>query len=536
VNRGSPRKEPLARLGITASNSLEKDMSKLGRALVIASLTLSDVAPWRAGPCFGGSPQDQAPPRTHSRGQPDDVDVYLQGQMDKRHIPGLQVAVVRRGEIVKLAAYGLANVQDAVAVDDRTVFQTNSITKAFVGVAIMQLVEDGKVDLAAPPSRYLGGLPAAWQSVTIRQLLNHTSGIPDIWDARGRLIADGEDAAWAKVRKSPMEFAPGEQFRYNQANYVLLGRVIDKVSGQPFTQFIKARQFDVAGMRRSGFFDSYDLVPHRARVYRMGGGNVGGGKLGCVFDDFPPSLRTAAGLNSTAEEIARWVIALLQGRLLTAKGSLATLWTPGVLNDGAVRGFGGPLQGYALGWPTTVPPERRAVGGIGGGRSAFFIYPDDDLAVVVLTNLQFGAPESLVFEVAGRYVRALHPYAGFGLPPAIKAFRAELLNRGFGHAAEVFGEMKQKDPKFRLPELDVNAWGYVLLEQEQTKEAIEIFKLNVRLYPKSANTYDSLAEAYEAGGDRALAIKNYRRSLELDPKNTHAVEHLKTLESNQTRD
>ncbi len=466
-----------------------------------------------------------------SKGKADEVESFLRGEMRKRHIPGLQFAVVRHGEIVKLGAYGLANIQDAVPVDNQTVFQTNSITKAFTGVAVMQLVEAGKLDLDAPPSRYLDGLPAAWQAVKIRQLLNHTSGIPDIWDNRARLIADGEAAAWAKVLSQPMDSKPGQQFRYNQANYVLLGKIIDKLSGQPFARFIKSHQFDVAGMPHSGFYDSYDVVPQSARIYRVVGGQDGEGRLGCVFDEFPPSLRTAVGIHCTAEEIARWLIALQAGKLLTAKSSLETLWTPGVLNDGSVPGFGGQYPGYALGWLVTVPPERRAVGGIGAGRSAFFVYPDDDLAVVILTNLQFGAPHSLVFEVANRFVPALGPATEFGLAPAFKALRAELTRGGFERAAAVAEDLKTKDPKLRPGELDINAWGYELLQQKNPKAAIEVFKLNVVLYPKSANTYDSLAEAYQVNGDRARAIENYRRSLELNPKNANAVEHLRVLES-----
>jgi CubicO group peptidase (beta-lactamase class C family) len=462
--------------------------------------------------------------------EPDGVDAYLQDQMQKRDIPGLQVAVVRHGKIIKLGAYGLANVQDSVPVDDRTLFQVNSITKAFTGVAVMELAEAGKLDLSAPVSRYLDGLPQAWHAVTVRQLLTHVSGIPDIWDRQARLIADGEQASWAKLQTLPMEFAPGQRFRYNQANYVLLGKVIDKLSGRPFSHFIKERQFDVAGMPASGFYDSHDVVVHSARVYRRAAGEGRRkGELVCVFDDFPPFLRTAAGINTTAEGIARWVIALQEGKILKHKSSLATLWTPGVLNDGSCGGFGEALPGYALGWPMTLPPEERAVGGIGGGRSAFFVYPDHDLAVVILTNLQGASPHLLAFEVARQYVGSLSPSDVFGLPPAMKALRAELAKRGFDHAVETARELEKKGPQFRPAELDLNAWGYLLLQQEQRREAIEVFKLAVSLYPGSANTYDSLAEAYEINGDRELAIKNYKRSLELNPKNANAVEHLKGL-------
>ena len=122
---------------------------------------------------------------------------------------------------------------------------------------------------------------------------------------------------------------------------------------------------------------------------------------------------------------------------------------------------------------------------VGGIRSALFIYPEDDLAVVILTNLKGAFPESFIDGVAGYYI------PGIGLPPSIKELDIELMKRGFEHASEAVNAVRQKDATFQLPEADVSAWGYRLLDQEQTKEAIEIFKLNVSLYSESANTYDS---------------------------------------------
>jgi CubicO group peptidase (beta-lactamase class C family) len=481
------------------------------------------------------SPETRGQPPT----RPDDVEGFLRSEMRKRQIPGLQFAVVQHGKIVKLGAYGLANVQDAIPVTDQTLFTINSATKSFTGVAILQLVEDGKLDLAAPASRYLDGLPAAWQVVTVRQLLTHTSGLPDVMDSWGRLLVEGDaDASRVKVRTMPMEFKPGERFSYNQTNYLLLGEIIDKLSGQPFTRFITDRQLKAVNMPLTaqwGFGDSHDVIPHGARGYtfvrNVGGKLVRSAKLENVFEEFPPFLRTAAGLSSTAEEMARWIIALQQSRLLKEKNSLATLWTPGVLNNGSPAGFGGLLNGYALGWPTTVRPEHRAVGGIGGGRSAFLIYPEDDLAVVILTNLQGSNPQSFIDEVAGYYVPDMSASAGFGLPPAVKALRAELIKRGFEHAAAVVREKKKEDAKYQLAEEDVNNWAYKLIELGQAKNAIEIFKLNASLYPDSWNVYDSLAEGYEALGDKESAIKNFKRSLKLNPKNDNAIEHLKKLEA-----
>jgi CubicO group peptidase (beta-lactamase class C family) len=352
-----------------------------------------------------------ASPAGAQAGAPDSVDAYVRGEMAKRRIPGLQLAVVHHGRIAHLAAFGVANVQDAVPVTGSTRFTINSATKAFVGVAVMQLAERGRLDLDAPVSRYLDSLPASWQRVTTRQLLTHVSGLPNIMDNNtGELVAKGEAAARAKVQTMPLEFAPGEQYSYNQTNYLLIGRVIDKVSGVPFTRFIADEQLRAVGMPNTldaGFRDSRDVIAHGARGYTFFRFTPEGMKrsdtLANVFEEFPPSLRTAAGMSSTAEELARWIIALQGGRLLK-KESLATLWTSARLNNGSLAGFGGLLDGYGLGWPVSSRSEHRVVAAVGGARSAFFIYPDDDLAVVILTNLQGGFPESMMDDVARFYI------------------------------------------------------------------------------------------------------------------------------------
>jgi CubicO group peptidase (beta-lactamase class C family) len=361
----------------------------------------------------------QPQPKTQGKPQPDSPEAFLLSQMHKRRIPGLQVAVVQNGKIILLGAYGLANIEHSVPVTNQTVFTINSIAKAFTGVAIMQLVEEGKLDIAAPLSRYLDGLPEAWQAVTIRQLLTHTSGLPSYTDEIGKMVSkEGDDASWAQVQSLPIEFAPGERFSYNPTNYLLLGQIIDKLSGQPFAQFITERQLQVVGMPLTVFVDSHDVIPHSARGYTffrtIGGEERRTDTLGNVFEEVPAFLRTSSGMSSTAEEMARWIIALQQGQLLKAHTSLATLWTPATLNNGLVGGFSQLLNGYALGWPTATRPKHRAVAPIGGARSALFIYPDDDLAVVILTNLQGAFPEELIDEVAAYYIPEMRASTGLG--------------------------------------------------------------------------------------------------------------------------
>lgn len=440
-------------------------------------------------------------------------DALIKREMLERQIPGLQVAVVQQGRIVLLRSYGFADVQDSSRVTNQTRFAINSCTKAFTGVAIMQLVEDGKLDLASPVSRYIHGLPSAWQPVTIRQLLTHVSGLPNILrvlDPVTNGLTGSEESAWAKVKAIPMDFPTGEQFSYNQTNYALLGKIIDTLSGKPFAQVFQDRQFSIAGMSHVAFGDSRDVIPNMAQQYRyidnIDGQPLSPKKLTHFYWECPPFRRTATGLNSTAEDVARWLIALQQGKLLKTKTSLTTLWTPGTYNNGS------PTQ-WALGWVPKPRLKHRAVTATGGARSAFFIYPDDDLAIVVLTNLSGSYPEEFIDELAGCYNPAI---------PAsdpISALNMQLRQRGFHQAIDVAKDLMQKDPNFRIPETDLNDWAYRILRRGKTKEAIELFKLNVWLYPESWNVYDSYGEALFLNDQKAQALTMYKKSVELNPNN-----------------
>ncbi len=430
------------------------------------------------------------------------VDNLIQREMRERRVPGVQVAVVRDGKMVLSKAFG--------TVTKRTVFPIYSCTKAFTGVAVMQLVEEGKVELAAPVSRYLDGLPLAWQQITIRQLLTHVSGLPNILNlldpvTYGLPSGTSEEQIWTKLKSMPVNSPPGERFSYNQTNYYLLGKVIEKLTRKPIAEVFKQRQFQIAGMQSTGFGDA---TPTYRYVKE---------KLVEDYAEFPPFRRTASGMNSTAEDLARWIIALQHGKLLKTKAALETLWTAGSYNNGQ------PTL-WAVGWMAKPRVKHRAVAATGGSRAAFFVYPEDDLAVIVLTNLVGAFPEEFIDELAGYY----KPEIAASDP--VTALRMELRQRGYEHAIELYQQLKRKDLQFQPLENDLNDWAYRMLNGGgKPKEALEIFKLNVFLYPNSANVYDSVAEAYAVNGNRELAIKNYKRSLELDPKNTNAVQQLKKL-------
>ncbi|HEX6649416.1 MAG TPA: serine hydrolase, partial [Pyrinomonadaceae bacterium] len=317
-----------------------------------------------------------------------------------------------------------------------------------------------------------------------------------------------------RTQSMPTASAPGERFSYNQTNYALLGKIIDKLSGKPFADVFKEQQFQPAGMESTGFGDSRDVIKNKASTYRYDNSE----RLVHDYAEFPTFRRTASGMNSTAADLAYWIIALQHQKLLKTKTALDTLWTAGTYNKGQ------PTQ-WANGWMTKPRPKHRAVIATGGSRAAFFVYPEDDLAVVVLTNLVGAFPEEFIDELAGLY----KPEIAASDP--VTALRMELRKRGYEHAIAVFNELKSRDSEFQPLETDLNDWAYRMLNgRGQPKNALEIFKLNVFLYPNSANVYDSVAEAYAVNGERELAIKNYKRSLELDPKNSNAVQQLKKLQ------
>lgn len=348
--------------------------------------------------------------------QADAVDDLVAAKMQASRIPGLQLAIVKDDKLVKAASYGIANLQDSVAVDDDTVFTINSMTKGFTGVAVMQLVEQGKLDPADPIGDYLPELPQAWRPITVRQLLSHTSGLPDIMGEAGYFIpVAGADAAWERIQQQPMQFAANTEFRYSQTNYLLLGKLIDAVSGQPFTQFIVEQQLRKAGMPRTeaaGFAHFQGVVPRQARGYTR---DVTG-ELTTVYSEFPPYLRAAAGMSSSATELARWLLALQAGELFSQAGSLQTLWTPARLADGRTAGFDRQLNGYAMGWQVIDRPGHPAVALVGGNRAAMIVYPQDGLAVVVLTNLMGASPETFIDAIAGHYIAGMQSINGIAVP------------------------------------------------------------------------------------------------------------------------
>ncbi|MBJ7440020.1 MAG: beta-lactamase family protein [Sphingopyxis sp.] len=346
------------------------------------------------------------------------IDQLIQSEMAARDIPGLQMAIVQNGKIVFTGAYGLANRETSAPVTNRTIFRINSISKAVTGVAAMQLVEAGKLDLDAPISTYLEKLPEAWSGVTVRQALTHTSGLPEIVDDNTRPI-DGlvdPDASWARVQQNPLTFPPGAGYRYSQTNYVAMGKIIAKLSGKSFSDFVRDRQFNKVGMKQTRFAYPVSTKPDLAELYTHltlkfdGMRTVGADRSETAFVRHEAwtsaQLLPIGGIQSTAVDLAKWVIAIQKLQLVN-KTSLEELWKPQPQKDGSYRGFNAFINGYGLGWPSVRRAEHPALALTGGARATIFIYPKDDLGVVVLTNLMGASPEKFVDKIAALYIPGL---------------------------------------------------------------------------------------------------------------------------------
>lgn len=330
-----------------------------------------------------------------------DVDEYVKQQMEARHIPGVSIAVVQDGKVVLARGYGMANVELAAPATEETVYELASVTKQFTATAIMMLIEAGKLSLDSRVTEVLDNLPAAWNQVTVRHLLNHTSGIksytgiPDFFKTARR---DYTKTDLIKlVTDLPMDFAPGEKYAYNNTGFFLLGMIIEKISGKDYDTFLRERIFQPLGMTASRHNNMRDIIRGRAQGYAWENGAL----RNCEYLS-PTQPFSAGALVSSVLDLAKWDAALYTDKLLK-QASLAQMWTPTKLNDGKT-------ENYGFGWATDVYRTRKRIahgGGIQGFSTYIARFIDDKVTVIVLTNREGGGADALAMGVAEFFIPAL---------------------------------------------------------------------------------------------------------------------------------
>jgi CubicO group peptidase (beta-lactamase class C family) len=332
------------------------------------------------------------------------VDSLAAAAMVSGQLPGLQIGVARGGKVILARGYGLADIENGVPATSRTVYRIGSVTKQFTAAAIMQLVDEGRISLDDEITRFLPDFPTQGHRVTVHHLLTHTSGIKSYtslpaWQ-KGMSLDMSHDELVGIFKNEPFDFAPGEQWRYNNSGYYLLGMIVEKASGQAFDDYLDEHIFRPNGMSGSSYCHERTIIPNRAEGYEHQDGKL--------VNDGAISMNTPGGagaLCSTVTDLIRWTQALSAGRVVSP-ASYRKMITPASFGDGGTAigrpGSAGGETGYGYGLMISKLDGHRRIahgGGINGFRTTLAHYPDDELVVTVLINAD-GNPGPIEQQIA----------------------------------------------------------------------------------------------------------------------------------------
>jgi CubicO group peptidase (beta-lactamase class C family) len=447
--------------------------------------------------------------------------------MKEADVPGLSIALVRNGEVGWQHAFGLKDAKTHEPVTENAVFEAASLSKPVFAYAVMKLVDAGKFDIDKPLNQYLPGdydvgPDPRLAQVTARRVLSHTTGFPN-WRGRDATLK--------------IYFTPGEKFSYSGEGFVYLSKVIEHISGEKFNDFMKRMVFDPLGMTSSSYVWRADYDTLKTSRHNSVGQPTGQNK--------PNTANAAASLHTTAHDYARFIAAMLNATGLN-KETLRQMLTPQIkVDEGGSNTTGRTADKLSpsVAWGLGVGLQRTTDGlsfwhwGDNGDSKAYFVaFEKQKTGVVVFANSANGLaimPE-IVDEAVGGQQPALAwlKYESYKSPA--RMLLKNILANGAETALQEYRRWRSDHPSDELiKEAQMNRLGYDLLAMKRVKDAIEVFKLNIEDYPQSSNAYDSLGEAYMIDGNKELAIKNYQRSVELNPGNTNGVETLKKLRETQ---
>jgi CubicO group peptidase (beta-lactamase class C family) len=456
------------------------------------------------------------------------LDSYIEAVMGRFEIPGLTLAVTRGKGVVYTGAFGVRSLDSGEPMRADYLFHMASVSKPFVATAVMQLVEQGRMELDERIVTYLPYFELAderYGEITVRQMLNHTSGMPDVEDYEWDKPQYDEGAAERYVRSlkdKQMIGTPGELWRYSNMAFDAMGDVIAKVSGRPFEAYVDENILDPLGMNESSFLhaETSEQLRTTGHVWRLGP---------AVSEVYPYNRRHAPSstLNSSVLEMTKWAFANLNrgelnGERILTEESYETLWSPSaqVAEDHHV----------GLSWFLGTHRGTRTVGHSGGDTgysSEFVLLPEEGIGVMMASNYDrtpIGSIRDGVLDILLGYEPTM-PKQQVGM-----VFAKMYTEEGLEAAKDLYRRLEaEAAEEYIFGYRQLNMVGDYFLSENQVAQAIEVFKFNVQLFPDVPNTYDSLGEAYMVNGSRELAIENYRKVLELDPDSRNAKEKLAEL-------
>lgn len=432
------------------------------------------------------------------------------------------ILIAKGDEILFSGAYGEANKDFHIKNTLDTKFNIASGTKPFTGVAIMLLVQKGLLSINDPAKKYLPDFPFG-DKISIFHLLTHTSGLghySEEYNEKMHTIRGFDAFLKQFIYKEKLQFEPGTKLSYSNSGVVVLGAIIEKVAGMKYAEFLQQNIFTPLNMKNTCSALPEEVIENRASGYRK---KLSGGYLETSLWVTPPT--SATGLRTTITDLFTFIQAVHKNKLLTDENK-KTMFTP-YLSDAA-----GP---YALLWDVldgglSIKSNNKVIGHKGGQPgfiTNYYYYVNDNITIITLSNYEtnyniYRPIEAIVF---GK---------GYEMPKvSMDAFLYSLIKKeGSDKVLKNISKILEDNNWKILNPNFLNSVGYNLIKDGDLEMAITFFRINVQLFKNDANVYDSLAEAYMLAGNKELAIKNYEKSLKLNPQNTNAVEQLKKLKGN----
>ena len=456
------------------------------------------------------------------------IDALIKAYNDYGRFHG-SVLVSENGNIILEKGYGLASREWDMPHEPDTKFRIASITKPFVALVVMQLVEEGKIDLNGKLTDYLSFYRKdTGDQVTIHHLLSHSSGIPDylripgFWNNQLLLNYSRKDFV-QQFCSSDLEFEPGSKYQYNNSGYYLLGMVIEAVTGKSFETILKERILTPVGMHDTGLTNNRTVFKKKATGYVKSGFDYYNVPYYNVQNSF-----TSGQMFSTVQDLFLFDQALYGDVLLPLeyKKKLFTPYFHYKKRDFYI-GYDWELGIIPLSTDSDSIAYAQHMGGSNGFNTLFCRIPDDKHLIVLLGNLD-SAP---LIEMRNKIISIIY-HQPYDLPLRSIAWemREIIEKKSVASAIDFYRSTKTQNPDdYDLGMGELNTVGYYLLRKNRIDDAITIFKLNIEVYPDYANGWDSLAEACMLDGDKRAAIKYYRKCLELNPASQNAKNMLKKL-------
>lgn len=329
--------------------------------------------------------------------QADKVDDYVKAEMQRQHISGISIAVVKDGKVIKAEGYGVANAEHNIPAKPEAVYQIGSVSKQLIATGIMLLMQEGKISLDDKISQFLESTPDTWKEITVRHLLTHTSGIvreaPGFDPLKIKPDADVIKTAYPL----PLRFTPGEKWEYCNVGYFALAEIIRKISGKPWGDYLHERVFMPLEMNATRTTTVTEIIPQRANGYVWRNGKFSNAETFIA-------LRPSGAFLSTVLDLAKWDAALYTDKILKPE-TLRQVWSPVKLNSGATHPYG-------FGWELSSVAGHKLVhhgGSLPGFRAQISRFMDDKLSVIVLTNGDNADPNLIALQIAALYIPGLIP-------------------------------------------------------------------------------------------------------------------------------